>query len=177
MIEFFIIFNYKVSTLNKEIVLASIWAAVLTLLQPFPTLYRIEVYILRSSSPRMPWSINIQLHPDFLVKLWISSVPPPHFQYVLPYRWPCTSPEPLSAMQEMPKQMSFKLQFANSSLFAAYCVFLNNAQINFSTMEIINTRSKPGVSSRAQIKSCGNPTAGACLIISLFFDVLFSQVS
>lgn len=61
--------------------------------------------------------------------------------------------------------------------FAAYCLFLNNAQINFSTMEIINTGSKPGVSSRAQIKSCRNPTAGACLIISLFFDVLFRQVS
>lgn len=55
--------------------------------------------------------------------------------------------------------------------------FLNNAQINSSTMEITNTESKPGASTRAQIKSCWNSTAGACLIISLCFDVLFSQVS
>lgn len=39
-------------------------------------------------------------------------------------------------------------------------------------MEIINRGSKPGGSTRAQIKSCWNPTAGAGLIISVGFDVL-----
>ena len=55
--------------------------------------------------------------------------------------------------------------------------FLNNAQIISSTMEIINRESKRGASPTAQIKSCWNPTAGACLIISPCFDVLFSKVS
>lgn len=137
--------------------------------------------ILISSSPRMPWSFYLQSLPDFVSRSLISSVlTSPFLHYVFPYRQPCISPEPLSRMQEMTrqKQISFKMQFANSSLFAAYCRFLNNAQINFSIIEIINTGSKPGVPRRAQIKSCRTPTAGACL--SLFpcsFDVLFSQVS
>lgn len=77
--------------------------------------------------------------------------------------------------QEVKRPFRCSLQTHLCLLSTAY--FLNNAQIISSTMEIINRESKPGASTRAQIKSCWNPTAGACLIISPCFDVLFSQVS
>jgi len=77
--------------------------------------------------------------------------------------------------QEAKCPLTCSLQTHPCLLSTAY--FLNNAQIISSTMEIINRESKPGASTRAQIKSCWNPTAGACLIISPCFDVLFSQVS
>lgn len=75
------------------------------------------------------------------------------------------------------KKCPFKCSLQTQPCLLHTVYFLNNAQIISSTMEIINTESKPGASTRAQIKSCWNPTAGACLIISLHFDVLFSQVS